>query len=284
MDELSGFTHTMSDKLFSRFSQFIHTELGIKMPEAKKTMLQARLQKRLRKLGIKSFDAYYDYVFSSRGMKEELHLLIDVVTTNKTEFFREPRHFDYLCQKVLPEVIHTNKAGPAKKTMLWSAGCSSGEEVYTLAMVLNSFSVTRPGFDFCILGTDICTESLEEGAAGIYTHERIEPVPVQMRKKYLLKSRDRTKNLVRIIPELRAKVIFRRLNFMSHQFSMKESMDIVFFRNVLIYFDRPTQEKVLNNICRHLKPNGYLFTGHSETLNGLDIPLTPVVSTVYRKM
>ncbi len=273
----------MSERIFVRFSTFIQNELGIKMPEAKRTMLQARLQKRLRKLEIKSFEEYCDYVFSPGGMREELPHMIDVVTTNKTDFFREPQHFDYLTRVIVPEMIRSHGMGIQRKAMFWSAGCSSGEEVYTLAMVLNEFCLRRPDFQFCIMGTDISTRMLKSAAMGIYTHERVEPVPLSLRKRYMLRSRDKKKDLIRIVPELRALTMFRRLNFMDEDFGMRQSMDIVFCRNVLIYFDRSTQENVLRRICRYLVPGGYLFTGHSETLNGLNVPLVQKTSTVYRK-
>ena len=274
---------SMSDKIFVKFSSFIQNELGIKMPEAKKTMLQARLQKRLRKLGIESFQEYYNFVFSNRGIDKELYNMIDAVTTNKTDFFREPQHFDTLVQTIIPELIHAYGMGIRKKALIWSAGCSSGEEVYTLAMVLNEFKTRLPEFNFSILGTDISTRVLKSAALGIYTHEKIEPVPLPLRRKYLLKSRDKDKNLVRIIPGLRANTFFRRLNFMDSNFGIRQPADIIFCRNVLIYFDRETQEKVLNRLCQYLVSGGYLFTGHSETLNGLNVPLTQATSTVYKK-
>jgi len=287
----------MSDKTFLRFSQYVHVELGIKMPKVKKAMLQARLQKRLRKLGMTSFDEYYDYVFSPRGTESELAHMIDVITTNKTDFFREPKHFDYLLQTVLPRLIkwkaikirkqeHSSPSDTAPclpHISLWSAGCSSGEEPYTLAMMISDYAEKNPGFTHSILATDISIRMLEKARLGIYDHERIEPVPLALRKKYLLKSKDDKKNLIRIIPQLRSLIRFQRLNLMDEMFSIREILDIIFFRNVLIYFDRPTQQKVLNTICRHLHPNGYIFLGHSETLNGLNVPLTPVATAVYRK-
>ncbi|WP_246556047.1 CheR family methyltransferase [Desulfonema magnum] len=285
---------SMPDKIFFRFSAFIHNELGIKMPEVKKTMLQARLQKRLRKLGITTFEEYYDYVFSPRGIEKELPNMIDVVTTNKTDFFREPQHFDYLTQTVLPWLIRRNRAflktdddpvsALRKTAMIWSAGCSSGEEPYTLAMVLSDFAFRYPGFTYSILATDISTKVLKKAILGIYDHERVEPVPLRFRKRYLLKSKDKTKDIVRIVPELRAAVKFRRLNLMEKSLCIRETMDIIFFRNVLIYFDRTTQESVLNRLCYHLRPEGFMFMGHSETLNSLDVPLIPVATAVYRKI
>lgn len=272
----------MSDRTFARFSRFIHTELGIKMPDSKKTMLQARLQKRLWKLGMGSFDEYCDYLFSHEGMENELHHMIDVVTTNKTEFFREAKHFDYLVERVLPELI--KRKGLRDPYMLWCAGCSTGEEPYSLAMTLNEFAEKNSGFHFFILATDISTKVLEHAKLGIYEEERIESIPQLFRQKYLLRSREKDKGLVRISPDLRNYVRFRRLNFMDSNFGLRELMDIVFCRNVIIYFDRSTQEAVLGRICSYLQPGGYLFTGHSETLNGMNLPLVPVAHTVYRHL
>jgi len=272
----------MSVRTFSRFSHFIRSELGINITEAKKTMLQARLQKRLRLLGMSSFDDYYDFVFSPDGMAERLQM-IDVITTNKTDFFREPRHFEYLTQTALPTLIQGKGAGINRRVLIWSAGCSTGEEPYTLAMVLSEFAAGHPGFDFSIIGTDISTQVLQKAALGIYAHEKVAPVPMPLRKKYLLRSKDSGANQVRIVPALRKKVAFRRLNFMDPDLGLREPADIVFCRNVIIYFDRPTQEMVLNRICRHLRSDGYLFMGHSETLNGLNVGLVPAISTVYRK-
>ncbi len=273
----------MTGRTFSRFSHFIKDELGINITDAKQTMLQARLQKRMRALGLSSFDDYYDYVFSDRGRETELLHMIDVITTNKTDFFREPKHFEFLTGTLLPEMIRTHGTGVRRRLAVWSAGCSTGEEPYTLAMVLSDFASRWPGFGFSILATDISGDVLKKAVTGIYDHEKIVPVPMPMRKKYLLRSKDRKRDMVRVVPEIRSRVTFQRLNLMERDFRLRESFDIIFFRNVIIYFDRPTQERVLNSICRHLKPEGAIFLGHSETLNGLNVPLRSVVSTVYRK-
>ncbi|MEW6669070.1 MAG: protein-glutamate O-methyltransferase [Thermodesulfobacteriota bacterium] len=273
----------MSHKTFSRLAAFIHSELGIKMPDMKRPMLQGRLQKRLRHLGIASFDDYAEYFFSPEGMKREVPHLIDAVTTNKTDFFREPRHYDILVRVVLPCMVESRSMGVPRRLNVWSAACSTGEEPYTLAMVLSEFGERIPGFRFCILATDISSKVLEEAMRGIYEEERIEPVPPVMRKKYLLRGKGDNKGLVRIVPELRSLVRFQRLNLMDKDYGIRDPMDIVFCRNVIIYFDRPTQSKVLNSLVGHLKPGGYLFMGHSETLNGLEVPLVPIALTVYRK-
>lgn len=273
----------LSERDFLRLSSLVYNGCGIKMPPQKKVMLEARLRKRLRTLGLGSFREYCDYLFSDEGMERELVLMIDEVTTNKTDFFREPRHFDYLTETALPELIKTLGAGVAHELSVWSAGCSTGEEPYTIAMVLNEFRNRRPAFHFRILATDISTKVLERAIRGIYKEEKAETIPPALRKRYLLRSRDRERGLVRIIPELRSQVKFRRLNFMGKDFGMREPMDIIFCRNVIIYFDRPTQERLVNRLCSHLTPGGYLFMGHSETLSGLHVPLVSTGPMIYRK-
>ncbi|SNB44791.1 protein-glutamate O-methyltransferase CheR [Geobacter sp. DSM 9736] len=273
---------TLTRDDFSRLSEFIYKECGIKMPPAKKTMLEARLQKRLRVLGMPTFKKYCDYLFSSEGMQQELVQMIDLVTTNKTDFFREPDHFDYLTNHVLPKWME-ERGGNGRRLMIWSAGCSTGEEPYTLAMVLEEFAENWPGFSYQLLATDISTRVLEKAKTAIYDEERVIPVPMPLKRKYLLRSKDRAAGLVRIVPELRSKVSFRRLNFMDSSFGIREHIDIIFCRNVIIYFDRPTQKNLLSRFIDQMHPGGYLFMGHSETLNGLDLPLLAVHPTVYRK-
>ncbi len=272
----------LSDKTFARFSSFIYDQVGIKLPPAKKTMLEARLNKRLKAHGLSTFEEYADYVFSHEGMTGELIDLIDVVTTNKTDFFREPAHFDYLVNKAIPALTDTHGAGFRNPFKIWSAGCSTGEEPYTMSMVLSEVAAAQPGFRSSILATDISTAVLSKAHHGVYGEDRVETVPPVMKKKYLLRSRDRNSGLVRIVPELRSMIRFKRLNFME-EFDLREQMDVIFCRNVIIYFDKPTQEKLLNKFTRQLVKGGYLFLGHSESLNGLDVPLTSVASTVYRK-
>lgn len=273
----------ISEKDFSRFSQLIYDVCGIKMPPHKRSMLEARLRKRLRHLGLTSYEDYRDYLFSQDGMVEELTSMIDVVTTNKTDFFREPRHFDFLTETVLPSLIPVSGAGINRPLRLWSAGCSTGEEPYTLSMFLEEYLWDNKRLDYQILGTDISTQVLEKAVLGIYHRDKIEPVPENFRKKYLLKNRDKENPQVRIIPELRAKIRFQRLNFMDERFEVPDLQDIIFCRNVIIYFDRQTQEQFLSRLCRCLSPGGYLFMGHSETLSGMPLPLRQLAPAVYQK-
>lgn len=271
----------ISDAEFLRFGDYIQSQCGIKMPFSKKTMLQGRLQKRLRLLGLSSFSAYADFVFSAKGMEEEIFHMIDAVTTNKTDFFREAHQFDYLNTVALPEIINKPKRSSGKQLKAWSAGCSTGEEPYTLAMVLSQFAERNSSFSFSILATDISTKVLKNAQLGIYDEEKIAPVPMALRQKYLLRSKDRA--VVRIVPELRSCVQFTQLNFMNEDFGLRDMMDIIFCRNVIIYFERSTQESILRRICRYLAPGGYLFMGHSETLNGMDLPVTQLSASIYKR-
>jgi chemotaxis protein methyltransferase CheR len=246
-------------------------------------MLEARLQKRLRSLGMCSFGDYCERLFSSPEGDEEIVQMINVVTTNKTDFFREPVHFQYLSDMVLPEFAAGNDAMTGRPFSLWSAGCSSGEEPYTLSMVLSEYAERRAGFRFSILATDISTKVLDTARAGIYDKERVAAVPEPMKQKYIMRSKDRSKGLVRIIPELRGQVRFQRVNLMDENLLLPEPVDVIFCRNVIIYFDRPNQEKLLERLCRSLRPEGYLFLGHSETVHGFTLPLARIASTIYRK-
>lgn len=273
----------LSNELFDRLSVFIYSECGIKMPPAKKTMLESRLVKRLKATGMNNFGEYCRYLFSPEGIDKELVHMIDVVTTNKTDFFREPQHFDYMVDHAIPNLMEHSGAGTKRNLMVWSAACSSGEEPYTLAMVLEEFASNVQNFSYLILATDISTRVLKTAQRAIYTEEHITPVPMALRHKYLLRSKDPSNPRVRIGPQLRDRVRFRRLNFLEDDFGLREKMDIIFCRNVLIYFDRPTQEKVVRRLCDHLRPGGYLFTGHSETLTGMNLPITQVANTVSRR-
>lgn len=270
---------------FQRLSRFIESELGIKMPPEKKCMLETRLRKRLRILRMKSFGDYLDFVFSPEGQSVEMVHMMDAVTTNKTDFFREPGHFDYLFQHALPELITRDGSGITRPMMVWSAGCSTGEEPYTLAMVLSEFALRVPGlsFQFTVLATDISSRVLEAARRAVYVEDHAEPVPMAFKKKYMLRSRDRDRGLVRITPELRETVKFRRLNLLHGDFGFREPLDVIFCRNVLIYFERATQELVVNHFWRCLRAGGYLFLGHSETLAGLDVPFRTMAPTVYLK-
>jgi chemotaxis protein methyltransferase CheR len=275
----------LSQNDFRHLSQFIYSHAGIKMPISKLSMVESRIRKRLHKLNIKDFSKYCDFLFSPQGMEKELSFFINAITTNKTDFFRESGHFEYLIQKAVPELMAREGMGINKQLHLWSAAASRGNEAYTIAIVLSEFSKKFPGFnfDFFILGTDISTEVLEAAKIGIYKHEEIEPVPMEFRKKYFLKSKDKEKDLVRVVPELRKRVRFRHLNLID-DFNLRQQMDIIFCRNVLIYFSSEIQDRVILKLCHNLKLGGFLFMGHSEVLNCNNFPLISMAPAVYKKV
>ncbi len=274
--------HIMTDEDFNRLSSFVYGELGIKMPYPKKVMLQCRLQKRVTELRLSSFTEYIEYVFSKEGQEEEMIRMIDLVTTNKTDFFREATHFDYLKDIVLPEL--TRSKYQRKTIRIWSAACSSGEEPYTLAIVLSDFLENYPEIDFEIFGTDISFRILRKAALGIYSEDRITGIPVETKRKYFLRSKDTTEKTVRLIPEIRSKVSFQRMNLMDRNYNVEKDFDIIFCRNVLIYFDRPSQQNVINKLASKLKPDGYFFLGHSESITNMKVPLRQIKPTIFRKI
>lgn len=264
---------------FGRLARYITDELGIRMPDSKMSMIQSRLVRRVRELGLLSVEHYGEYLFASGNGEEQEHF-VNAVTTNKTDFFREPEHFQYLTDVVLPS-LQAAAQYDSGFIRVWSAACSSGEEPYTLAMVLSEFVQQRqPGF--AILATDVSTKVLQMARQGVYSEDQIAPVPLEMRSKYLAQNNNRSKRLVRIVPKLRQTVSFHQLNFMMPDYRIKDSFDIVFLRNVLIYFDKSIQEAVVNKVCRHLNPGGYLFVSHSESLSGLKVPVKGVRASIYR--
>lgn len=269
----------LSAKNFSRLAAFIHAYSGIKMPATKQTMLEGRLRRRMRTYGYANLNDYCRFLFEDGGLEAETVHLIDVVTTNKTEFFREPSHFDFLEATGLPALAK----GRRKPIRIWSAAASIGAEAYTLAMVLEDFVAERSGLDYTILATDICTDVLAKGVAGRYPESMIEPVSMARRRQYLMQSKDRSASEVRIRPDLRSKVAFARLNLMDEVYPVDRDIDIIFCRNILIYFDKATQAKVLGRLCDHLVSGGYLFLGHSESIVGLDLPVRQVANTVFQK-
>lgn len=272
----------LSDAEFARLSAFIYNVAGIKMPPAKRIMLQSRLQKRLKELGMDSFKEYTEFLLSDRVNQEELIQMLDVVSTNKTDFFREPVHFDFLRDTVLP--AHYQEAG-ARPIKIWSAACSSGEEPYTIAMTIAEYCRTRGvQHEYSITGTDISTKVLKMAENAVYKMDKVEGIPLEILHRYFLRSKDRENQTVRIVPELRRHVRVQRMNFMDESYPINETFDVIFCRNVLIYFDRQTQEKVIGKLCTKLKQGGYFFLGHSESIMNMTLPLQPVRPTIFRKI
>lgn len=270
----------LSKRNFDRLSAYIYKYSGIKMPITKMTMLEGRLRKRLRATGIESFNAYCDYLFEHEGLETESIYLIDAVTTNKTDFFREPKHFEYLAEKAVPDLI----AQGHRQLRVWSSACSTGAEPFTLAMVLHECLDPKSDVSFKVIATDLSTEVLQTARRAIYPRDMMEPVPSDVRRKYVMEAIDSRRNEVRMSPLLRRHVGFGRLNLMDDTYPINEQQHVVFCRNVLIYFDKPTQLHVLSRLCDCLVPGGYLFIGHSETASSLNLPIKQVANTVFKRV
>ena len=264
---------------FSRVATFIEQHSGIKTPPSKRLLVEGRLRRRARASGFGSVADYCEHVFADpASLAIEAELLVNALTTNKTDFFREPKHFEYLTAQVLPALV----AGGERRLRVWSAGCSTGAEPYTLAMLLDQFCMTR-ACSYGILATDIDTEVLETARRGIYPTHMVEPVPALLRRRYMMAARD-DRAEIRMVPELRAAIGFGQLNFMDPRYGVGDPMHIIFCRNVLIYFDQETQEKVIRRLLDCLVPGGHLFLGHSETIAGMDLPVQTVAGTVFQKV
>jgi chemotaxis protein methyltransferase CheR len=284
-DSSINLTTTMHNRDFRKFRELIYDICGINLTEVKKTMLASRLRKRLRALGIESYEEYYNYVSSEKGFENECVYMLDAVSTNKTDFFREPKHFDYLINFALPSLVNSGRWSPGRTINIWSAGCSSGEEPYTIAMTLAGFASRNRAGDFLILASDISTRVLKIARMGIYQETSTSCVPNAIKRRFFLKGKGSQEGLCRVVPEIRNKIQFNRINLNNgDNFGIRTNMDIIFCRNVIIYFDRETQKRLFQKFYRQLNPGGYLFIGHSETLHGISDQFEPVTVATYRKM
>jgi chemotaxis protein methyltransferase CheR len=267
----------IDDESFERLSSFVTREYGIKLPPVKKSMLESRLNKKVKSLGMNSYSEFLDFLFSDQGKQSELFNVIDLITTNKTDFFREPAHFSYLAGEFLKDYISERN-----NLKIWSAGCSTGEEPYTLIMVLEEFKKQNPILTYSLLASDISLRVIQSAFNGIYTMDRLAAIPMEMKRNYFLRSKTNP-NLARVKQQFRKKIQYKRINLMDKSFGLvKSDYDVIFCRNVLIYFDKPTQEEVIKKFCSHLRPGGLLFLGHSESIMGMNLPLTQVRPTVYQ--
>ncbi|SKC73038.1 CheR family methyltransferase [Ohtaekwangia koreensis] len=268
----------MDDESFERLSQYVTTVYGIKLPPAKRSMLESRLNKKVKSLGLSTYRELLDLVFSKEGKHSELLNVIDLITTNKTDFLREPLHFKFLSDSFLPEYFRTYGSRTLK---VWSAACSTGEEPYTIMMVLEEFKKTNPFFNYSVMASDISLRVIQSAHHGIYTLDKISAIPPEWKRDYFLRSKDRSSNLVRIKPALRNKITYQRINLMDQSYNAV-SQDIIFCRNVLIYFDKVVQEKVIRKLTASLRPGGILFLGHSESIMNMNVPLKQINPTIYQ--
>jgi chemotaxis protein methyltransferase CheR len=260
----------ISKRNFARLASFIQDYAGIKMPDGKVVMLEGRLRRRVRATQNEDIESYCRWLFDQGNLSREAPHLINAVTTNKTDFYREPIHFDFLERVALPALT----AAGVRSIHAWSSACSTGPEAYTMAMVLHDVASRTNAFSYDILATDVDTEVLETARRGIYSEDLVAPV---------MRAQDPQRREVRIAPVLRSSICFARLNLMDPQYAVGQHMHLIFCRNVLIYFDKPTQRAVISRLAEKLTPDGYLFLGHSESIQGLDLPLTQVANTVFQR-
>lgn len=261
---------------FQQFRTLIYDESGISLSDQKKSLLASRLSKRLRDLGLATFSEYYAHVREDHT-RQEFTQLLDLISTNKTDFFREPKHFDFLRERILPELESE------KRIRIWSSACSTGEEPYTIAMTLFE-SVQHPSqWEFKILASDLSTRVLAKAASGVYDEDRFRDVPPDVLQRHFLRGRGEQTGVFKVKPHLASAITFRRLNLMDDRFPIKNPLDLIFCRNVMIYFDRPTQQTLVNKFHHYLKPGGYLFIGHSESLQWVDHPFKSLAPTIYQK-
>jgi len=273
---------SLSPYNFERLARFIKDYCGININEAKRGMLEARIRRRLRATGFTDANDYCDALLgdSDPATEAEIARFIDAVTTNKTDFFREPAHFDYLCRHILPEIL----ASGQRHVRVWSAACSIGAEPYTIAMLLDDFCRRNSGrLSYSILATDICLQSLDKAVTGCFPEAMVDPVPPELRRSYVMRSADSECREVRMSPKLRSNIAFAPLNLMSEQYPVPRDFDVIFLRNVLIYFDKPTQVKVSAKLSEHLRPGGYLILGHSESISRDGLNLRSVANTIFQR-
>lgn len=270
----------MSEEERVTISAYIEKQFGIKMPEAKKALLAGRLAKRLRTTGARSFGEYFDFIHTPQGA-DEYTFFIDLVSTHETSFFREPAHYEYLLTAALP-ALHAAGAGTRRELRILSAACSSGEEIYSAACVVEEFARLKGlrDFRYSLTGTDVSSHVIRKAARGIYKAQAIAKVPSYARRCFM-RSRDPSSEQIRVVPEIREKASFMQMNLLDRSFPFDLPFDIVFCRNVMIYFDRPTQEKVSALLCRYIVDGGYFLVGHSESMIGFNLPIRSVAPATY---
>ena len=278
---------TLTDPEFTRFRDLIYKTTGIALSDAKRQMVQSRLQKRLRFHQLAGFRDYYALLTGPSRDSAEITAFINCITTNKTDFFREPHHFDFITERVLPEIAARAGRG-TPRLRVWHAGCSTGEEPYTLALTLAEALEGRSGgetrWDIQQLASDIDTDVLAHAERGVYAAERVAPVPPPLLHRHFLRECGAAGALYQVKPALRAPLTFRQINLLGDwPLPPGTRFDIIFCRNVVIYFDKPTQSRLFARFEAHLSPGGYLMLGHSESLHGTTGRFESLGHTIYRK-
>ncbi len=268
-----------TDREFRAIRDLVSAQAGIVLSEAKRDMIYGRLVRRLRALDLDNFGAYCELLDSQDGAGE-MEAFVNAVTTNLTSFFREAHHFEYLAQRLLPSLLQS-RAG-TRRLRIWSAGCSTGEEPYSLAMTLRDAIPRIDGWDVKILATDIDTNVLATAAAGVYGEERVRDLPQDRLRRWFRKGKGSCDGKVKVSRELQDMISFRQLNLLG-AWPMRGSFDVIFCRNVVIYFDKPTQKKLFERMADQLASDGHLFIGHSESLFKVTDRFRTLGNTIYER-
>jgi len=270
----------LTEAEFGRFQEIILAQAGIHLNESKRALVESRLARRLRNLDFRTYGDYLRFLAKQPAASAEHQELINCITTNKTDFFRENHHFVFLKDRVIPEAQARAAAGETKQLRIWSAACSTGEEAYSIAITVREAFSSDRSWDIRILASDIDTHVLAAGEAGVFEPERLRGLPEALKRRYFLRRRDDGALMAK--DELKNMIRFRRINFVDPAWPIRATFDVIFCRNVIIYFNRPTQERLFERLVQYLKPTGYLLVGHSENLHWMSTLLAPVQNTVYQ--
>lgn len=271
---------TISDKEFNDLRDLIHKRFGINLTEQKRSLLVGRLQKLMRSLNLSSFADYYQYLVNDKS-EQALGELVDLISTNHTYFNRESDHFNYFYQTALPAVVAKLRQQNRKDLRIWCAGCSTGEEPYTLLMLMMEYlGNDYSSWDAGILATDISDRALTIARAGVYSADRVEQLPANLRNKYFSSAGS---GELAVVEKIKREATFRRFNLMNTSFPFKKPFQIIFCRNVMIYFDQPTRDALVGRYHQFTEPGGYLFIGHSETLGRSQTRYNYLQPALYQK-
>lgn len=273
----------MSDSDFARLSALIADQTGIKVTQSKRIHIESKLQRRAAELGLSGLAAYCRLIFDGGGLADEADTLVHLATTNKTDFFRERAHFELLTARLLPELQALGRRAEAAPIKIWSAAAANGAEAYTAAMLLEEEAAKGRRFSYAVLGTDISAEMVAHATRAIYPAAMVAPVPPALQHRYFMRARAAAPDpRVRVVPELRRRVRFQCLNLIDPSYPVDRDVDVIFLRNVLIYFAPQTQKAVVRRLAGHLRSGGYLILGHTETAIGNGMGFEQIGTGVFR--
>lgn len=271
----------LSDREFSQYRNLIYDSAGIHLGPAKKALLEARLSRRLRELGMESFSAYYDYMTADASGEELVHLL-DCVSTNETHFFREPRQFEFLEAHLFPQwTAEASEDVRSRRIRIWSAGCSTGEEPFSLAMMLLDHFPSSRGWNLEITATDLSHRAISAAEKAVWPIAKAKEIPRNYLKRFMLEGVGSQHGHMKAGPEIRSIVRFHTLNLNDKHYGVAAPFDLIFCRNVMIYFDAASRARIVDRLLNFLAPRGYLFVGHAESLSGVSDRIRHVMPTVY---